>query len=272
MDRDEVAIVLSLLVSGLIVWIVGAFLRPGNAINQTLAWRRVWLPALPASTALAVFVGWGLSDPEGSQGLHASRWLLLVPLTFVWVRATVRACRAAFGTPKGAAYATGILFPRVTVSDTFRSMLTEGELHAVLAHEQGHVVHRDPARVLLAQWITDLQWPLRAGEERRRAWLHAMELARDDEAIFERGADASDLASALVKAASLGCSPVEGAASFADNEALLEARVVRLLRGQRPPASSRSFLLHGTCFLILASLLFGAFAADPWVAWVAGSP
>ncbi len=272
MDRDEVAIVLSIIVSGILVWLTGALVPKSITDDETRAWRRVWLPALPASFPVAVLFGWALVDPEASQAIHLSRWFFLIPIAVIWGRAGIRGCRSVLAHKTGYAHAAGLLFPRIFVSDAFRRALTPGELTAVLAHEESHVRHRDPLRMLVGQWLTDLQWPLPQAERRRRTWLHALELTRDDEAIFARGADPVDLASALVKGAQLGSAPSAGVASLVDNDVLLEVRVVRLLNGLRPTAARSHSFVPLSGLLLIAAFAFGALASNPLIVWIAGAP
>ncbi|MGH8303675.1 MAG: hypothetical protein ACRET5_19695, partial [Steroidobacteraceae bacterium] len=70
-------------------------------------------------------------------------------------------------------------------------------IRAALAHERAHALHRDPLRIWLAQWVTDLQWPWPGAMLRFERWLDALELARDDEARAS-GSDGADLAAAVL--------------------------------------------------------------------------
>lgn len=91
----------------------------------------------------------------------------------------------------------GVLRPRILISPRLANALQDRELEAVVEHERAHARHRDPLRLWLAQLATDLQWPWPQARVRFRAWIHALELARDEEALA-RGVDGADLAAAIL--------------------------------------------------------------------------
>jgi hypothetical protein len=274
-DRDETAILLAVLVCGAVLWLAGGVGAAREHDDETSAWRQLWLPAIPAAIPFFVLLGWAVSDPEGPETLGVTRRILLVPFAFVWTRALVRAARSAFRREEGPAATEGLLRPRIVMSAAFREALTPEELRAAEAHEQAHVRHRDPLRIWLGRVLTDLQWPIGRASARQRVWMRALELARDDEAVVQRGASPLDLASAIVIAAKLGSTraPVPRAA-LGDDAAFLEARVRRLLgstgRAKRPRSSS--LLLLVTACLAIGAFLAGMLVAGPIVTIVAGSP
>ena len=273
MDRDEAAMLLVVLLSGALMWLVGGLTPASPSADEATAWRRLWLPAIPASIPFFTLLGFAVADHEGPQSLGLTRLLAMVPFGLVWIRAAVRAVRAAFAPGRGPAIATGLFRPRIELSTELRASLDPGELRAVMAHEQAHVRHRDPLRIWLAQIVTDLQWPLSRPRGRQRIWTRALELARDEEAARQPGVDAADLASAILKAARLAQHPAQAVASLTNDEAFLEARVRRLLAPAGDPRRSRrSFLMPLAVCLAVAAFTFGMAAAGPVVATLAGNP
>lgn len=274
MDRDEVAVLLVVLLSGALLSLVGGLAPALPDADERAAWRRLWLPAMPASIPLFALLGFAVADPEGPQGLHVTRVLAMAPFGLVWLRAGVRAARTAFAEGHGPALTVGLLRPTVKVSSALRAMLAPGELRAVMAHEEAHARHRDPLRLWVAQLLTDLQWPLSRARRRQRIWLRALELARDDEAARQPNVEASDLASALVKAASLAPPSTGAGVALTEDVTLLEIRVRRLLAPDvfTPETRRRSFVAPLALFLAIAAFAFGVAGSPPYVAILAGSP
>lgn len=274
MDRDEVAVLLVVLLSGALMWLVGGIAPALPYADERAAWHRLWLPAVPAALPFFALLGFAVADPEGPQGLDVTRVLAMAPFGLVWLRAGVRAARTAFAEGHGPALTVGLLRPTVKLSSELRAMLDPGELRAVMAHEEAHVRHRDPLRLWVAQLLTDLQWPFSRPRLRQQAWLRAVEVARDEEAARQLNVDAADLASALVKTASLARRPITTGAALADDVTLLEIRVRRLLSpaAADPETGRRSFLAPLAICLAIAAFVFGVVASPPYVAILAGSP
>ncbi|MCA9585872.1 MAG: M56 family metallopeptidase [Myxococcales bacterium] len=276
MDRDEAALLLVVLGSGALLWFVGALTPPAATGDEQSAWRRVWLPAIPAATLFFVFVGFAVADPEGPQAIHATRLVATVPFAVVWARALARAARASFAEGGGPAWTEGLVRPTVRLSSELRARLEPGELRAVIAHEDAHARHRDPLRLWLVQLLTDLQWPLTAPRRRQQSWQRALELARDDEAARHPDVDPADLASALVKTASLVRPARAAGASLADDATLLETRVRRLLTAettvQRERSASSWTRVALALTLTVGAFVFGFVASAPFVSLLAGSP
>ncbi len=90
------------------------------------------------------------------------------------------------------AFCTGLLWPRVFVSEGAMARLSEDELAAVVAHEAHHAARRDPLRILIARAIGDA-YSFGALPRREQA---LSELAADDAAVRSLGA--APLASALL--------------------------------------------------------------------------
>src|SRR5262249_27477883 len=170
------------------------------------AWRRLWLALLPAALVLAFLIGWALQEPEASEEATPVMFAIATLFAAIWIRAVVRAVRSLRHRAHGAvAMTTGLLRPRVAIARELADRLDAAALRAALEHEAAHARHRDPLRLWLAQFATDLQWPAHAARRRFADWRGALELARDAEAC-ER-VDGSDLAAALIEAAQLTTTP-----------------------------------------------------------------
>jgi hypothetical protein len=263
-SRDLVLAALVLISCGSLAWLAG--LLPSDArarpSAETRAWRRVWAPLMPAGAALALLFGWALHEPSVTDEILTPAALLLgAPLGLVWVRAALRAAAAlrarTDGLPAGV---VGLLHPRVVLDEAFRAALDASSLEAVLAHERAHARHRDPLRIWLAQLATDLQGSTLAARGRLDAWLGALETARDDEAR-RGGVRGEDLANALVLAARASVPRPGAVATLGSPEALLTARVDRLLAPLESPAKSRA---------VPALLALGALVLATLVGWMHG--
>jgi len=107
--------------------------------------------------------------------------------------------------------------------------LDDNAIDAALGHERAHARHRDQLRIWLAQVATDLQWPWPQASKRFRQWIHALELARDEEAR-SAGIAGPDLAAALLASVRFHqqASPFAIPALTGEPSAL-EERITRLL-------------------------------------------
>ena len=207
------AVVLSVLVAlaAVALWcsaLIAGLGRTQRASSEATAWRRLLRPLAAPALVFAAVMGWAVADGDECEAVGVTLTLLAVVAAAVILRALVRAARAARVKEPIVAGTAGIRRPTVCVSPELCSLLGEPALAALLAHERAHARHRDPARQLLAQLVTDLQWPFPGARQRLVAWRQALEVARDDEALAE-GADAADLAHAIVTGArfarSAGC-------------------------------------------------------------------
>jgi beta-lactamase regulating signal transducer with metallopeptidase domain len=162
-----------------------------------------------------------------------------------------------------------LLRPRISIDASLRSVLDPDELAAVQAHELAHARHRDPFRIWVAQLAADLQWPAPHASTRLRIWLHALELARDEEAR-EAGVDGLSLAGAIVNVARLAQTRCGIVARLVGEREMMRDRVSRLLR---PLASARvpGVLLGATILLACASaVLVGLTAGDALLHYIPG--
>lgn len=152
----------------------------------------------------------------------------------------------------------GILRPRVLVSGSAESLLSECELQTSLRHEIAHVRRRDNLKKLL---LCFLAFPgMRALES---AWLEATEMAADDAAVSNAG-EALDLAAALIKLSRLGFNEAVSdltAALVQTPASIMNARVVRLIgwteQRQAPqPLSTRYGLGAALVTLVLFAITY----------------
>lgn len=208
MEREALLAVSAAAFFGIVVWMVAlpaGWTRLRIRDAEKLAWWRLVLPLFAWGLVLAFFVGWALQEPDPSDERVGTAFHLLAALTgLIVLRALVRSMQALRGNvqtqvPIGT---VGLVMPRIVVSAEFRQAASQDVLAAAMAHEAAHVRHRDPLRIWLAQLAADLQWPVAGTARRFSAWLLALEAERDSEAVAS-GADADDLAEAILAAARL---------------------------------------------------------------------
>ena len=240
MDRELLLSLLVLLVGGPLLWVCGALplrcpLLPSGRASEAARWRLLWLPAVLPVLAIVALLGWALHEPEDAEAVGPVRILFVLPVAVVWVRAFVRALWSILRARRpGPAATVGLLRPRVVIDPMFALRLDDEAQHATIAHELAHARHHDPLRLLLAQLVTDLQWPIPAAARRFKDWCHALELARDEEARLD-GADAAALAEAIVTCVRLARRETTAMVTLGGDDEALAARVARLLDGEVPP-------------------------------------
>src|SRR6266851_7198327 len=212
---------------------------------ERLHWLALWWPAAPTSVVAAWLCGWALSQPDPVQGpVGPFLFIACVPFGVVVVRAVVRAAWSLARSPGDCGVATvGLLRPHIVFAPQLAKRLDDRAIEAALAHERVHVRHRDPLRIWVAQFLTDLQWPWGSAQRRFTSWLATLEEARDDEARAA-GVDGCDLAAALV--GSLRFQTAKrciGGVGLIGQPEVVQARIKRLLRplpdAVLPPDSSR---------------------------------
>lgn len=239
-DREIVFVVLACALSGPMLcagswWPLRAIATGAPGHDERRYVRQLWVPILPAALVLAALSGWAVMEPDSAEPVP---WPLLVAgaaFALIWLRALLRALRALRTSSETPAGTSGLLRPRAFISPALATALDSRALAAALAHEAAHVRHHDPLRIWLAQFVTDLQLPSPAAPRRFRAWLCALELARDAEARAH-GVDGADLAAAIIAAARLSAVAQPVMALFGD-EATLRLRIERLL-SPAPPAEA----------------------------------
>jgi len=263
MDRELLLTLLMLGVAGLAVFVAAGRRLPRDrptvaSDEERLCWRGVWRPVAPALVVGCALLGWAFVQREPAELIPRSLAALSALFAGVWLRACVRAVKAMRTRPSDAlAVTVGLWRPRTTLSPDLVAHLDAEALAAVLAHEAAHVRHRDPIRIWLAQFATDVQWPRPGAPIRFQQWRRALELARDEEAR-RAGIDGPDLAAGILAAARLEPTASTGAAltgAWVD----LEDRVARLLAplpDEKPhPVPAVGFTLPLVC---VAAALIGA--------------
>ena len=279
MARDTFIAAFVLLLAGGVVLVaslvVSAVTRGARGLREHQAWRALWAPLVPGWCVIAAFVGWGVVDPDDDEVIRVRTLIVAGFIGLIWARALVRAFLSFRKRHDGALlFTSGLVAPRVHVDARVRAVLEDAVLEAALAHERAHVAHRDPLRIWLAQFVTDLQWPLPGSKRRLARWLEALEVARDDEARLG-GARGADLAHAILTVAKLTVGTGENAAcaTLAGNPLDLRARIERLLRDEPPSIApgwpwtwSVAFAFAVTAFGLAGGVLGG----EPLLDFLAG--
>lgn len=268
MDREMVLAILALLLVGPLLlccscWPTAAPRPAGSARRLERArWTALWRPMIPVTLMVAFLLGWAAVEPDDAEPVRGVLFLAAAPFASIWLRALARAPLALRCPDSEYLTATvGLWRPRIVISEHLRSRLDGRALRAAHEHEELHRRHRDPLRIWLGQFATDLQWPSPRARARFESWRHALELARDEEVRLS-GIEGSDLAQAVITAARLEVSGHGRAcALLADGGGRLEERISRLLaplrnegRGVAPGRTSR-FLAGGS---LLAAAVLGA--------------
>ncbi len=132
------------------------------------------------------------------------------------------------------ALTVGLIVPRIIISTGLVNSLNDEELEAVLLHEQTHLQHRDPLRLLAARSLATAFFYVPAVRVLARRHLAAVELAADEYAIVRQG-HSLGLSSAMLRV--LQTAPVEADANRFTGS--LDLRLTHLLTGEaRLPAIS----------------------------------
>jgi Zn-dependent protease with chaperone function len=97
----------------------------------------------------------------------------------------------------------GAIRPRLFIADRIFAALSDEEIAAAIAHENGHLAARDNLKRGLLRACRDALTILPCGRTLDRAWAEAAELAADEQAARAGAKVALDLAAALVKIARL---------------------------------------------------------------------
>jgi len=236
MERESLLALLIMLFGGVTLrcwawWPVRSVFAPSARELERSTWFRLWRPVAAAATVAAWLCGWALSQPDPVP--HHVGWMLLtvaVPFALIGARALARAAWSLCAAEDDHGVATvGLLRPRVVFAPDMARALDERAIAAALAHEEAHVRHRDPLRIWLAQFVTDLQWPSGAAQRRLSNWLVALEYARDDEARAA-GTEGADLAAAVLGSLRLRLTRTAATARLIGQGDDLTVRISRLLR------------------------------------------
>jgi hypothetical protein len=235
MERESLLATLIVILGGFALQMFAAWPcvrgdEPASRRLEVLRWCALWLPAAMALTVAAWLCGWALSQPDPVPG-HVNGVIFVVALPFLLIggRAVLRAIWSLCHSPRSHGIATvGLLRPRIVIAPDLERALDARALRAALAHEDTHVRHRDPLRIWLAQFVTDLQWPWSAAQRRFTDWLAVLEIARDDEARAD-GIDGADLAAAVLGSVRFQLRVSGGAATLIGRPQALPGRIARLL-------------------------------------------
>jgi hypothetical protein len=262
-DREYLLALLAILFGGSLTFGAGASparIFPGDdaRTREALQWAHLVRPLAPAGAALAALAGWAVLEPDDAEAAPWPLLLAALPFGVLWLRALMRAALAVFARADAPAFTSGLLRPRVVLSERLAEALDPDATRAALAHEEMHVRHHDPLQIWIAQIATDLQAPWPSARARLHAWKEALELARDEEAR-RRGVDGADLAAAILAAARLGIPDVgRGAVAGLCDQSALERRIQRLLAPLPPePRALRKGSLRLATVIVL-SVAFGA--------------
>jgi hypothetical protein len=269
MSRDLVFATMALVLCGAVLsltsWIPGRRAAAGrlDVSGRQLerqAWRRIWLPTLPAAIVLATLFGWAVQEPSlTDEPLRPLVVVVAVPLGLLWLRCGVRAWLSLRRPRVLPAVATlGLLRPTIVVSGRLNEVLDPEALAAAMAHEEAHVRHRDPLRIWLAQIATDMQWPSPAARSRFDGWLSSLEIARDEEARVE-GAPGPALAAAVVAVAkmTMGGRHELSMATLTGTGASIASRIHRLL-GPMPPYAHSPSMVVPIAVILALTIAIGA--------------
>ncbi|MGG1947559.1 hypothetical protein AB1286_22660 [Trinickia sp. NRRL B-1857] len=281
MERESLLTLLMLVLGGIALQplaIAAPRSNPTSAERQ--AWIRLLLPVAPALLTAAWLCGWALREPDPVAD-RVNRWVLIaacLPFAVVFARATARALWALARDPSQAGVCTaGLLRPKVVFSPFLAKTLDDAALEAAWQHEQAHARHRDPLRIWLAQFATDLQWPWPGAGVRFEAWLEALEYARDDEAR-RHGVSGEALAAALLATlrhtnalhaanAEPGRQAALAQARLVGSRNALQRRIARLLAplSASPASNTSERAWYGAPFagLLLLAAALGAYYGDP---------
>lgn len=231
-------------------------------VSERAAFWSVVGPVLGAGLAFAFFAGWAIQEPDPSdEWIDRGLFIVAAIVGLVTARAVLRALTSLFGKADVPVGTVGLLRPSVRVTRAFREAVDDETLEAAVAHEEAHRRCYDPLRIWLLALATDLQWPVPGARARFERWLHALEMARDDEALAH-GATPGGLASAILAAARLHGARRRTAAAVAGTERGLALRVRRLLRGDakpRVPSGGRRALA-----LVCAALVAACWLGHAW--------
>ena len=153
--------------------------------------------------------------------------------------------------PEPRAFVLGVFHPRIYLSEGLLSTFDPDALRPVLAHEQGHVRHRDPLRRIVSAIGLLFYLPGTAGGVKQLV-AQTQELAADAEAARQIG-DQIEVAESLVRFARFNAPP---AAAFEFAQSDLQTRIHQLLAEEPAPRGpSSASLLYGLLAFTALALL-----------------
>lgn len=153
------------------------------------------------------------------------------------------------------AFTLGLSRPRVYVSTGLAEELTPEELRAVILHEIHHAVNRDPLRLFVVSFIRDTFFFLPLGRYLVDSFRVQKELAADEGAVAVTRRPL-DLATALVKIATMRRRPLPAGVPVVGKEGLVEKRIRELVEPNRAaekvPAGAAALTAAAVAVLVLA--------------------
>lgn len=296
METLAVAWLVTALAHGVLAHLLALLAEPalrGRPATRALAWRvATFIP--PLSSAVAVLLpdptSTGLLQaPAPGPALATTMMVMVAVGTLVMLSRSLPALgglhdawdrSTAISSPADTAWARhlascegyrglvvvvthpSVAIPMASVDGTiilptwFDGALTTAERRAVIAHELGHLVRRDPLMTALASWIRVVLWMQPLGMLARRRLHDAVEECADAFALRVTGCGL-DLARALLKTSQRQVDPLpESVAPLVRRDGALVGRVVAMLGPHRPPAHavgrplSIGLAAAAVCFLI----------------------
>jgi bla regulator protein BlaR1 len=211
--------------------------------------------ATPAPVSLsAQFWNWG----EACLAVYLiGAFVLLLRLAIGTIRANRLTC-ASCASP----VTVGFLRPRILLPES-SSEWPQGQLDAVLTHEQAHACRRDPLFQWLALFNRAVFWfhPLAWWLERK---LSALAEEACDAAVLERGHDPREYSRHLLELARAvqQAGTRVNAPAMAMPGSYLPQRVKKIIEGVRPPIISRTRLAFAALVCAIPAAVFAAGTLD----------
>jgi hypothetical protein len=271
-ERESLLATLIIFLGGLALQLFAGWPARTDHVSAALTeerfhWLALWRPTVPALTVAAWLCGWALSQPDPVPD-HVG-WCIFIasaPFAIVGGRAVVRAVWSLWQSPGAYGIVTvGLLRPHIVFAPALAKTLDDRAIEAALAHERAHMRHRDPLRIWLAQFVTDLQWPWGSARRRFSDWLAALQCARDDE-TRAAGVEGADLAAAVLASLRFQAGTTGAGAALMSQPRGLPARIARLLRAlpdTPPPRAPSGLLVAGSLLLTLvAAIVLGIVSGE----------
>ncbi|WP_027409835.1 M56 family metallopeptidase [Anoxybacteroides tepidamans] len=154
----------------------------------------------------------------------------------------------------------GFIKPKIVISTFVAKRFSDEELRAILLHEQFHLLHRDPLKLMLVKIVSDQVGYVPLLKRLAQYYNISRELLADGYAM-RRGKNNTAIGAVLLKVAKMGegGSFSEGAAHFAQSS--INYRILQMIDPNKsisiPIVTKKSFVLS----VVLLLINFYAFAA-----------
>lgn len=147
-------------------------------------------------------------------------------------------------------FCCGFQRTRIILSSQLLKILTEGELKAVLIHEQYHLKNYDPLKIMLGQIATSMFWFLPVIKDFHDHFVVLKEFSAD-QWVLDVQKSAKNLKLALAKVVDYPITPTSGIVPFTTIKGL-EARILHLTGKREKPSFKLSAMkLFMSSFMIL---------------------